>query len=56
MGSLTKKGDSWFTGRSRTPRSASRSRAAAGTTIYFMCAIHPWMHGSIEVLAPTPGT
>ena len=26
--------------------------AAAGTTIYFMCAIHPWMHGSIEVRAP----
>jgi len=24
--------------------------AAAGTTIHFMCAIHPWMHGQITVL------
>ena len=35
--------------------------AAPGTTIYFVCAVHPWMHGSIEVvaaagqLAPTAG-
>ena len=41
--------------RSRIPRSRRRSSAAAGTTIYFMCAIHPWMHGSIEVL-PAPVT
>jgi hypothetical protein len=26
--------------------------AASGTTIYFMCAIHPWMQGHIEVLPP----
>ena len=24
-------------------------------TITFMCAVHSWMHGSIEVLPPTGG-
>jgi hypothetical protein len=23
--------------------------AAAGTTLYYLCAIHPWMQGSITV-------
>jgi hypothetical protein len=52
LGSLTKKGDSWFTGEKPGASIVQKVTAAAGTTIYFMCAIHPWMHGSIEVLPP----
>jgi hypothetical protein len=53
MGNLTSKGDSWFTGEK--PRASIVQRVSAGatagpTTIYFMCAIHPWMHGKITVL------
>ena len=52
-GSLTKKGDSWFTGQKpnatfTAPVSVDTSKGPV--TIHFMCAIHPWMHGSIEVL------
>jgi len=55
LGSLTKKGDSWFTGSKPSASITQKVSAAAGTTIYFMCAIHPWMHGSIQVLpAPAP--
>jgi hypothetical protein len=54
LGSVTKTGDSWFTGEKKSGTSITQPvTAAAGTTIYFMCAIHPWMHGSIEVLPPT---
>jgi hypothetical protein len=53
LGSLTKKGDSWFTGSKPNASFEQPVTAAAGTTIYFMCAIHPWMHGSIEVVEPT---
>jgi hypothetical protein len=49
-GSLSKKGDSWFTGEKPGTSYTQRVTAPAGTTIHFMCAIHPWMHGSIEVL------
>jgi hypothetical protein len=53
LGSVTKKGDSWFTGEKEPGTSITQQvTAAAGTTIYFMCAVHPWMHGSIEVLPP----
>lgn len=55
LGSVTKKGDSWFTGSKPSASITEKVTAAAGTTIYFMCAIHPWMQGSIQVLpAPTP--
>ena len=53
VGSLTKKGDSWFTGEKPNAsftQPVTADTAAGPTTIYFMCAIHPWMHGSIEVL------
>ncbi|HSR93351.1 MAG TPA: hypothetical protein VLK56_00660 [Solirubrobacterales bacterium] len=56
LGSLTEKGDSWFTGtkpHASITQPVTAETAAGPTTIYFMCAIHPWMHGSIEVL---PGT
>lgn len=49
-GSLTTKGDSWFTGTKPHASIVQQVTAAAGTTIHFMCAIHPWMHGSITVL------
>lgn len=55
LGSITKKGDSWFTGSKPNTSITQKVSAAAGTTIYFMCAIHPWMHGSTEVL-PAPVT
>jgi hypothetical protein len=53
LGSLTTTGDSWFTGNK--PGGSIVQRLSAGavagpTTIYFMCAIHPWMHGRITVL------
>jgi hypothetical protein len=54
LGSLTKPGDSWFTGTKPNASFEQPVTAAAGTTIYFMCAIHPWMHGSIKVVAPAP--
>jgi hypothetical protein len=50
LGNLTKKGDSWFTGTKPRATFTQKVTATPGTTIYFMCAIHPWMHGKIEVL------
>jgi hypothetical protein len=55
LGSITKKGDSWFTGTKPSASITETVTAAAGTSIYFMCAIHPWMQGSIQVL-PAPAT
>lgn len=52
LGSLTTKGDSWFTGEKPRTSFTQKVTAASGTTIAFMCAVHPWMHGSIEVLPP----
>jgi plastocyanin len=49
-GSTTKKGDSWFTGEAKEGTSFSQAVTAAPGTIYFMCAIHPWMHGQVTVL------
>jgi hypothetical protein len=49
-GSLSKDGDSWFTGEKPGTSFEQRVTAPPGTTIHFMCAIHPWMHGEIEVL------
>jgi hypothetical protein len=49
-----KKGDSWFTGESKKGTHISQEvTAKAGTTLYFVCAVHPWMQGSITVL-PKP--
>jgi hypothetical protein len=57
-GSLKKKGDSWFTGMKpnatfTAPVSLNTSKGPQELT--FMCAVHPWMHGTIEVLPPTGG-
>lgn len=51
-GSLTKKGDSWFTGEKPGTSIVEKVTAEASTTLYFLCAVHPWMHGSIDVLPP----
>jgi hypothetical protein len=53
LGNLTKEGDSWFTGnKAGTSFSApvSVDTSAGPSRIYFMCAIHPEMQGSINVL------
>jgi hypothetical protein len=58
MGSLTKKGDSWFTGskpKATFTQKVDVDTSAGPTRIYFMCAVHPWMHGSINVL-PAPAS
>jgi len=55
MGNATgKKGDSWFTGEKKSGTHISQEvTAEAGTTLYFMCAIHPFMHGQVKVLPAT---
>jgi hypothetical protein len=51
LGSTTKKGDSWFTEKKGGSFTQQVTADPATTpTIYFMCAIHPWMHGSVKVL------
>jgi len=52
LGSVTKTGDSWFTGNKPGTSIVEPVTAAAGTTLYFLCAIHPWMQGHTEVLPP----
>jgi hypothetical protein len=52
MGNLNKKGDSWFTGFKPKNSFAQQVTAPVGTKLYFMCAIHPFMKGSIDVVAP----
>jgi plastocyanin len=49
MGSLTKKGDSWFSGEKKGTSFTQQVSAEPGT-LYFMCAIHPWMQGQVTVL------
>jgi hypothetical protein len=53
MGSLSKKGDSWFTGEkpgTSIVEKVNVDTSAGASRIYFVCAIHPWMHGTINVL------
>jgi hypothetical protein len=46
-----KKGDSWFTEK-KGGTFSQEVTAAAGTTLYYMCAVHPWMQGKVNVVAP----
>ena len=46
--SFGKKGDSWFTPDKGTKQSRKVS-AKAGKTLYFFCAVHPFMQGKIKV-------
>ena len=58
MGSTSQKGDSWFTqkkGSSLTQQVTANESLSEPTTLYFMCAVHPWMQGKVTVLpAPVP--
>jgi len=54
MGNATgKKGDSWFTGEKPGGHISQQVTAVPGTTLYFQCAVHPWMHGKVAV-TPVP--
>ena len=50
-GSLHREGDSVLFGKPFGPASPNNRKvtAPAGTTLHFMCIIHPWMHGKIKV-------
>jgi plastocyanin len=53
LGNATgKKGDSWFSGEKKGGHISQEVTAEAGTTLYFICAIHPFMHGQVKVVAP----
>jgi len=47
-----KKGDSWFSGEKKGGHISQEVTAEAGTTLYYMCAVHPWMQGKVNVVAP----
>ncbi|MBS1860382.1 MAG: hypothetical protein JSS68_01580 [Actinobacteria bacterium] len=51
MGTATKKGDSYFFGK-KGESIDQKVTAKAGTTLYFICAVHAFMQGSIKVLPP----
>jgi plastocyanin len=53
MGTITKTGDSWFT--AKKGQSFSQQVSAQPGTIYFICAVHPWMQGKVDVVAPPVG-
>jgi hypothetical protein len=54
MGTKTAPGDSWYSGTERGGRFAQEVTAKAGTRLWFMDAIHPWLRGTIKVSAPVP--
>jgi hypothetical protein len=49
MGTYSKKGDSFFFSK-KGASVEQKVTAKAGTTLYFMCAVHAFMQGSIKVL------
>ena len=56
LGSTSKNGDSWFTGESKKGTSITQqvtADPATTPTLYFVCAVHPWMQGKTSVL-PAP--
>lgn len=53
MGSVTEKGDSWFTGEKPSTsfvQTVNVDTTTGPSRIYFLCAIHSGMQGSINVL------
>lgn len=52
MGTKALPGDSWYSGTERGARFAQEVTAKAGTRLWFMDAIHPWLRGTIKVVAP----
>lgn len=51
-GTASKPGDAWFTGSKggTFTQKVTVSTTEGPTMLHFMCAIHPWMQGSIEVV------
>ena len=49
-GSNSKTGDSWFSGETKAGTSITQQVTAEPGTLYFVCAIHPWMQGKTTVL------
>lgn len=45
-----KKGDSWFTEKKN--ETISQEVTAQPGTLYYLCAVHPWMQGKVNVEAP----
>lgn len=52
-GSTSKKGDSWFTEK-KGETFAQEIAASAPPTLHFICAVHPWMQGKVNVASPIP--
>lgn len=54
MGNATgKTGDSWFSGETKKGTHVSQEvTAEPGSTLYYICAVHPEMQGSVKVEAP----
>jgi hypothetical protein len=49
-GSVSKKGDSWFT--EKLDETVIEQITAEPQTLYFLCAVHPWMQGKTKVVPP----
>ncbi len=49
-----KKGDSWFSGEKKGGRFSQEVTAEPGTTLYYICAVHPWMQGKVKVESVVP--
>ncbi len=55
LGNNTKKGDSWFSGETKKGTSITQqvtADPATTPTLYFVCAVHPWMQAQTKVLPP----
>ncbi len=52
LGGKTSPGDSWFSGFEPGSSFAQEVTAPADTRLWFIDAIHPWVHGTIKVVAP----
>jgi hypothetical protein len=53
MGNTDRVGDSWFTGgrpNASTTQDVSVDNPDTPTRLFYLCAIHPWMKGSVKVL------
>jgi hypothetical protein len=51
-GATSAVGDSWFSGTKAGSSFAQEVTAEAGTRLWFMDAIHPWLRGTVKVVAP----
>jgi hypothetical protein len=51
-GTTSMPGDSWYSGTEAGGRFGQEVTAKAGRRLWFMDAIHPWLRGTIRVVAP----